>query len=459
MKSILGKMLVLMAIFAVVLAGCSKPADEPTKEAATTDGGDKPAVVESQELEVAVFQGGYGDAFWKQLAENFEKANPGTKVNVTANPDIGEMIRPKIIAGNPPDVVYLNQTDPSGVTQGLIKEQGFTDLTDLFAGNAYDEEVALKDKILPGVLESVYMSPYGDGKIYMAPYNYNVMGLWYNKTLFDEKGIALPKTWDELLALNSVAKDNDRALFTYQGTVPGYLEEILIPAVFSLGGQEALDQMLNYDPEFWKTETALEALGIFEKIAQEDNALMNGTVALDHTQSQTAFMQGKAMFIPNGNWFEGEMEEAPREDGFEFGFLGIPTFNANDPLLALNSMEQMYIPRGAANPELAKEFLRFMYAEENVKLNGELTKASMAVVGAADLVSEYLSESTYNVFKAVESGMYSMSGNFAPVPAGVNVDPREVLFDQVASIMNKEMTVQEWADKMYDVYSKVEAKK
>ena len=134
MKSIFGKMLVLMAVFAVILAGCSKPADEPTKEGATKEG-DKLAV-ESQVLEVAVFQGGYGDAFWKQLAENFEKANPGTTVNVTANPDIGAMIRPKIIAGTPPDVVYLNQTDPSGVTQGLIKEHGLTDLTDLFNGNA-----------------------------------------------------------------------------------------------------------------------------------------------------------------------------------------------------------------------------------------------------------------------------------------------------------------------------------
>ncbi|WP_233505315.1 carbohydrate ABC transporter substrate-binding protein [Sporosarcina sp. BI001-red] len=455
MKSNLWKFFLLMAVLVLALVGCSDD-EEAGKDSA--DSG-KESAGKNQVLEVAVFQGGYGDAFWKQLAENFEKANPGTTVNVTANPDIGELIRPKIIAGNPPDVVYLNQTDPSGVTQGLIKEQGFTDLTDLFDGNAYDEEVPLKDKILPGVLESVYMAPYDDGKIYMAPYNYNVMGLWYNKTLFDDKGIETPKTWDELFALNSVAKENDRALFTYQGTVPGYLEEILIPAVYSLGGQEALDQMLNYDPEFWKTETALEALGIFEKIANEDNALMNGTVALDHTQSQTSFMQGKAMFIPNGNWFEGEMAEAPREDEFEFGFLGVPSFTADEPILALSSMEQMYIPKAAANPELAKEFLRFMYSEESVKLNGELTKAAMAVVGGSDIVADYLSESTYNVFKAVESGMYSMSGNFAPVPSGVNVDPREVLFDQAASVMNKEMTVQEWADKMYEVYQKVEDKK
>lgn len=455
MKSISSKLLLFIAVFVLVLAGCSSDTDAG-KGDTSKDKGDK--ATESQELEVAVFQGGYGEEYWNELAKRFEEENPGTTINVTANPDIGEMIRPKIIAGTPPDLVYLNQTDPSGVTQGLIKEQGFLDLTDLFSENALDEDIALKDKILPGILESVYMSPYGDDKIYMAPYNYNVMGLWYNKTLFDAEGIETPKTWDEFFALNDVAKAQDRALFTYQGASPAYLEEILIPAVYSLGGQEALDQMLNYDPEFWKTDIALDALGILETIATTENALMNGTVALDHTQSQTSFMQGDAMFIPNGNWFEGEMEEAPREDGFEFGFLGVPTFDANDPLLALTSVEQMYIPKDAANPELAKEFLKFMYTEESIKLNGEFAKASMAVVGASDLVEEYLTESSYNVFKAVESGMYAMSGNFAPVPTGVNVEPREVLFDQVASVMNKEMTKEEWAEKMYETYTKVAEK-
>lgn len=457
MKSISSKLLLFIAAIVLVLAACSSGNDTDTGQEDTTKEKDTPKT-ETQELEVAVFQGGYGDQYWKELATRFEEKNPGTKVNITANPDIGEMIRPKIIAGTPPDLVYLNQTDPSGVTQGLIKEQGFLELTDLFSENALDEDVALKDKILPGILESIYMAPYGDGKIYMAPYNYNVMGFWYNKTLFDEEGIEIPKTWDEFFALNEVAKEHDRALFTYQGTVPSYLEEILIPAVYSLGGEEAMNQMLNYDPEFWGTDIALDALGIIETIANTDNALMNGTVALDHTQSQTSFMQGDAMFIPNGNWFEGEMEEAPREEGFEFGFLGVPTFDANDPLLALTSVEQMYIPKEAANPELAKEFLKFMYTEESVKLNGEFAKAAMAVVGASDIVEEYLTESSYNVFKAVESGMYAMSGNFAPVPTGVNVDPREVLFDQVASVMNKEMTKEEWAEKMHEVYTKVAEK-
>lgn len=251
MKSSSSKLFVIFVMLFLLLAACSEGGSSSSDgEKDNSTKGNDDGKTDNQVLEVAVFQGSYGDAYWKALAEKFEAENPGTTVNITVNPDIGEMIRPKIIAGTPPDLVYLNQTDPSGVTQGLIKEEGFLELTELFEDEALDEAVPLKDKILPGILESVYMSPYGDGKIYMAPYNYKVMGLWYNKTLFDAEGIETPKTWDDFFALNDVAKAHDRALFTYQGTVPGYLEEILIPAVSSLGGEEAMNQMLNYDPEF-----------------------------------------------------------------------------------------------------------------------------------------------------------------------------------------------------------------
>ena len=62
----------------------------------------------------------------------------------------------------------------------------------------------------------------------------------------------------------------------------------------------------------------MEVLANIQKIAA-DGYLMEGTVALNHTQSQTDMMMNKALFIPNGNWMEGEMKDAPRADGFEFG--------------------------------------------------------------------------------------------------------------------------------------------
>lgn len=430
----------------------STAATETQAAASSADGKKEFA---NKELNIAVFQGAYGRDFWDAAAAKFMEQYPGTKINITANAKLGEMIKPSIVAGNPPDFIYLNDGDPSGVTKGLIKDKAILDITDVFESKALDKDSKIRDLILPGFLETSYCTPYGDGKVYLAPYNYGVMGLWYNKDYFDKKGYSAPKTWDEFFALNDKAKADGRALFTYQGIYPGYLEEVLIPAIYAAGGQQAVDDFTGYKEGFWKSEAATKTMDIFSKIANTDNALMKGTVALNHTQAQTAFMQGKSMFCVNGNWFEGEMKDAPREDGFQFGFAGVPGFNAGDPTIALVSVEQMYIPAKSKNPELAKEFMKFIYTDTSVKLNGEKAKAVMAVKGATDMVKNYITPSSYNCFKAVEQGMKPVVAALKPVANGSKINIADEIYKPFSSIMNKQLTVQEYADKLEKVYSKV----
>ncbi|MED5015693.1 carbohydrate ABC transporter substrate-binding protein [Paenibacillus chibensis] len=441
------------ALSASLLAGCgSSTSDTGTTDAAgTSEGGSKK--VENGELNIAVFQGGYGREYWDQVSEEFMKDHPGTKINITASPKIAELVRPKIVAGNPPDLMYIAGGDNLPILDGLIKDNALTDLSDIF--NTDDGSGALKDKMLPGVLESRSMAPYGDGKIYLAPFNFGVLGLWYNKTLFDGKSIQTPKTWDELFAMNATAKDNGRALFTYQGLYPGYLDEVIIPSIYDLGGQKALDQFFDYDPEFWKSDVFKQVWGNILKFATEDNGLMKGTVALNHTQAQTAFMQGKAMFIPNGTWFEDEMKDAPREDGFQFGFLGIPSFQSGSSVKAMSQIEQIVIPAKAKNPELAAEFLKYIYTDKSIKLNAEKSKAVMAVKDAADLAKPYISETTYNVYKAVDNGMELVNGTFKTVAKGSRYSPKDEVYKTISSLMNKQMTLEQYSDKMYKMYTDV----
>jgi N-acetylglucosamine transport system substrate-binding protein len=442
-----------------VLAGCgsnngnSNGAPSASASTSTAAGGKH---FENNELNVAVFQGGYGRAYWDTIAEDFMKDYPGTKINITASPKIAELVRPKIVAGNPPDFIYIAGSDNTPILDGLVKDKALLDLSDVFNEPAEKGGAPLKDKILPGVLESRSSSPYGDGKIFMAPYNFGVMGLWYNKTLFDKKGIAAPKTWDEFFALNATAKDNGRALFTYQGLYPGYLEEMIVPAIYSVGGQAALDQFYNYDPEFWKSDTFKQVWGVLEKIANQDNALMKGTIALNHTQAQTAFMQGKAMFIPNGTWFEDEMKDAPREDGFQFGFLGAPANQADKPVMAMTNVEQMVIPAKAKNPELAKEFLKYLYSDKSVKLNAEKSKGVLAVKGAPELAKEFISESTYNVYKAVDSGIVTVNGAFKSVAKGSKYNPSDEIYKPISSIMNKQLSLDEYSARLYKIYTNIQ---
>ena len=176
----------------------------------------------------------------------------------------------------------------------------------------------------------------------------------------------------------------------------------------------------------------MEVLANIQKIAA-DGYLMEGTVALNHTQSQTDMMMNKALFIPNGNWMEGEMKDAPRADGFEFGLTTAPSLNAGDQRYVMTSVEQFSIPAGAKNPELAKEFLRFLYTEESVKLFAEKAGGIYALKNATEWSNDYVTE-----------GVYSMK-----------VTPRDEVFQSVADVMNGAMTPEQWAEKVEASFTEV----
>ena len=215
----------------------------------------------------------------------------------------------------------------------LIKEHALLNLDDVFDGENYAGTGTLRDDITDGILSSTKCAPYGDGEIYLAPFSSGPQGLIYNKTFFDENNLEVPKTWDEFFTLGDTLKDIDgRALFTYQGIYPGYMEEMLWPAIANECGEEALTKIANYEEGSFNNEGVLKALTHIKEIA-EKGYLLEGTVGMNHTESQTEMMLGKAAFITNGTWMENEMQDAPREEGFEFAISLIWVRAFNTPSL------------------------------------------------------------------------------------------------------------------------------
>jgi N-acetylglucosamine transport system substrate-binding protein len=313
------------------------------------------AEAEEQELNIAIFQGGYGDAYWNQMVELFEASHEGVKVNMTISPTIGDIIRPQIVAGNAPDFICLNDGGEDGVILSLIKEHALLNLDDVFDGENYAGTGTLRDDITDGILSSTKCAPYGDDEIYLAPFNSGPQGLIYNKTFFDENNLEVPKTWDEFFTLGDKVKDIDgRALFTYQGIYPGYMEEMLWPAIANECGEEALTKIANYEEGSFNNEGVLKALTHIKEIA-EKGYLLEGTVGMNHTESQTEMMLGKAAFITNGTWMENEMQDAPREEGFEFAMAPIPTENADDVHYVFDSCEQFSIPAAMHKDQIVSD--------------------------------------------------------------------------------------------------------
>lgn len=436
------------------------------KVQASEDGEQSTDAQISGELNIAVFQGGYGADYWYDVVEMFEEKYPDVTVNMTISPQVGEMIKPQIVAGNVPDFLSLNAGESSGVIDSMLKENALMDLTDLFEETLEGETEPLKDMFIDGIVGSNVTSPYGDGKIYLAPFNSGPMGLVYNKTLFEEKGWEIPTTWEEFMALGEIAKNDTymvgdeevtgRALLAYPGIHPQYMRSFLFPAIAQENGMESLEAFCNYEEGSASNEKAIEYLNYLPEIA-EKGYLMEGTVALNHTQSQTDMMLGKALFIPSGVWIENEMKEAPREEGFEFGMMAMPVLKEGDTQYVAASYEQFSIPVKAKNPEAAKAFLKFLYSDESIQAFAKYSNTVYALKDARETCKEYLSEGMYNMLSAYDNAV-ALPTAMSTLPQGCKIDVNKTLYhNHFTEVINGTMSVKDWLDSIETDFAEIRA--
>lgn len=160
--------------------------EDDKKEEATTDSEDEKAEITFWHA----MGGGQGEAL-ESLVADFEKEHPNIKVNLQNQGNYGDLNQILVATmQSPSDLPTITQAYPDWMLQ-FEDANLVTDLTDMVKGEDGIEDY---DDILPGVREEIEQ----DGKIMGLPFNKSTEVLWYNKTLFDELGLEVPKTYDEL---------------------------------------------------------------------------------------------------------------------------------------------------------------------------------------------------------------------------------------------------------------------
>ena len=421
---------------------------EPAEEQATE--GDK--AFAGKTLTLAGLDGGYGTEGWKKVIEGFEKLT-GAKVEYRFEKNIYDTIRPEIQAGNAPDVIYNSLGQQTALTETMLKEDMVMDITDFLDMKVPGEDKMVKDKINPGFLNNSITNPKGDDKVYLAPIFYAPTGLWYNKALFTEAGgkYELPETMEQFLELGKKAKEDGTSLFTYP--ISGYFDTFTFAMMYEIGGQELFDKLTNYDVEAWKNE----ATPMFEKIAQivsKDNLNPN-TVAQANkegfTQNQLSVMKNEALFMPNGTWIVEEMKDAEGvAEGFDWGFMALPSMGSDR--YAFSWIEQIFVSKDAKEPELAKEFLAYLYSDEAVKAFIENGGAVQPVNDVESMITDENQKLFYSIYS---NGAKPAVGGWAAAPAVEGVDIKTVFLNSIDSVANGDMSVEEWQASVVDAVQKI----
>ncbi|MDO4600439.1 MAG: carbohydrate ABC transporter substrate-binding protein [[Ruminococcus] gnavus] len=442
------------AMTASMLAGCGSSDDSDKGSDKDTANGEKETV-----LKVAAFEGGNGTQIWEDIAKAFEDSHEGVKVELEMSPELDKDLTKAIQNGDVPDVVYYNLGQPSGFTETMLKEEAIADISDVF-----DDE--LRGKMLDGILDGTDAQPYGDGKVYLAPIFYTPTGFWYNATLVGEgKQYELPTTWDEFFALGDQAKKDGHALFTFPTT--GYFDATIYAMLAQAGGLDFYNDALKYDEDTWTSEEGKKVLDTVAKLAGKDytqeDTVSNANADGGFKINQQNVIDGKALFMPNGNWVIGEMAASTPED-YEWGMMGVPKWSEDESQSVYTFTEQMWVPADAPNMDLAKEFVKFMYTDEvvDICLNNKTTdkesgkeSATPVVVpvkGAADKLPEGVTKDCYAA--ATADDVVAVTGKWATTAPIEGLDMAKAVYGPIESINTGDMTVEEWQKQLVETWEK-----
>ena len=113
---------------------------------------------------------------------------------------------------------------------------------------------------------------------------------------------------------------------------------------------------------------------------------MKGTAGLTHTESQTEWLKGNAVFIPCGNWLENEMKTVTPAD-FNMVVANVPGYaDGKGDQNAVNASggETYIVPSKAKNAKGGMEYLRCLLSKNSAKYFAENVRAIMPVIGGTD---------------------------------------------------------------------------
>lgn len=379
-------------MFAVACAADKAPVDDGKSEDKKDDtedqdnkGGESSNGGISGKLEIQYFVGGYGDAWWKEVISDFKAQYPDVEVIEHAGPNINEEMRSRWVAGNPPDVVYI---DGAGSSETQMVEDGqLMNLTEWAKGITLEDGTPL--------LESFIAEPSTyDGELYSLPLVFDAWGTWYDMALFEEKGYEVPSDFESFMNTMKEIKDNEGIEpFVTTGQYPYYFSRgILYPAFAAYGGNELLADIITGKEGAWETDEVREIMRNVEKMV-DAGFVDSGVGALNHTQSQMNFLLHKNAFIPVGFWLPNEMANDTPDD-FVYGYIPSPMNRKGDPMAIVPDLRPLAIAEDAENPEAAKAFVEFVFKKEYALRFSELTGAILNLKGVdlsqSDEVPDYL---------------------------------------------------------------------
>src|SRR5580704_10075915 len=285
----------------------------------------------------------------QKLVSEFNSTHKNLQVKLTLtsiNDDVTSLAT-SIRAGDPPDVVGLNDIDvPTFTSEGAMMN-----LTPYINKLPYKSDLSLGHMGL-----ATY-----NGNEYGVPYWADLSVLWYNKTLFKEAGLNPndpPATYAQILsdaqAVNKLG--NGVSGFTFAGDCQGCLGFTVQPGIWAQGSYLTNGSIGSQTASITNNQPLVQALTLYrnmwtQHLVPDNDRTDNGT-----TWGQD-FAAGKIGIMPGGY---GQVVDLVKPSQLGTEFMDTPLPGATGGYSTFDGGDDFVIPAAAKNASGAWEFIQWV---------------------------------------------------------------------------------------------------
>ena len=298
--------------------------------------------------------------FNKQNVELFMERNPNVEIETFILGGDGAVnYKTKLIteaaAGNLPDVFM---TWHGSVTQPMVDADLLMPLDDVVKSDAELSKIIDYSKL------SLCMY---DGKLYGLVDTVDAIGFFYNKALFKQYGLEVPKTYEELLAVGKVFQDKGIIPMVLGVSPTNWMASLIWQFFFmqEQGVDRYTKDIVNgaydlTDSAYIKAARQAQELAKLGFYGKNFNSIGAG-------EAKTLFTQGKSAMLLFGTWGTASIAASLGDD---LGYMTLPSVNGKESAYMVAASKGWAVSKNA--PKEALDFLKFIYSKERQAAYAEM---------------------------------------------------------------------------------------
>lgn len=345
---------------ALVLTACAPPGSDPSgrqDDAApsATAGGAAPTCGSDDVTLSSYIETGF--PLFRELADEFTAQHPNVTFDIREDQfAVLTQNAPRVMVDDPPDLMRLPQVSELAADGLLLDLDGYAEA---FGWDQWPssqlEQMRVDDE-----------GRRGDGPLYAMGLNFSMTGVFYNRELAEQIGMDEPPA--TLAELDAALQDAEDAGLTpvaqFNGGATGGLAFPLQGLMASYGDPAEINSWIYQQPDATiDTPAGLEAAEHLQRWV-DAGYFADDINSMDYSMMMSRFIEGRSVFMFNGDWESGNLDEQMAGD---VGFFLMPPVEEGGRIGAMSAPLTYGISAQAEHPDCAAFFLDWIATNDEAR--------------------------------------------------------------------------------------------